>query len=334
MNFSRVSTSDSGYKVEFGDVNIQNFKVYTEPDHFMGRVVDVLRDENQNYYLTVETGSWLSKKELVVPVSQFNLVPTQSRIYLQNLMLEQDGEHRNYRVINHPTHQAQPIIYSQGTELEVAEVPIEVSAPLEASAPLDGSILLEGQNVVQSNRLTHSEVSSSHHPSVQSEPVQPERSLQVSDIGQLSSDQGEIIRLLEERLVIDRHRRKVGEVVVRKEVETQVVEVPIHREKLVVEQLSPERKQLASINLGQHVGVYQTGFEPAGVSPQSSNGAGASQFNLPAIPLAMAQQIINRLMQSPQSSQSRVQIVFENQELQNQYHHWLMEQNYGETARP
>lgn len=60
----------------------------------------------------------------------------------------------------------------------------------------------------------------------------------------------EVIRLLEERLVVDMTKRKVGEVIVRKEVETRIVEVPVQYEKLIVEQVSPERKQLAEIELG------------------------------------------------------------------------------------
>ena len=60
-----------------------------------------------------------------------------------------------------------------------------------------------------------------------------------------------IIPLLEERLVVDRHKRKVGEVIVRKEIETYIVEVPVRREKLIVEQVSPEFKQLAVVDLGQ-----------------------------------------------------------------------------------
>jgi Domain of unknown function (DUF2382) len=59
------------------------------------------------------------------------------------------------------------------------------------------------------------------------------------------------LQLLEERLVVDIQRRKVGEIVVRKEIETRIVEVPIRREKLIVEQVSPEFKQLAVIDLGQ-----------------------------------------------------------------------------------
>ena len=61
----------------------------------------------------------------------------------------------------------------------------------------------------------------------------------------------EIIRLLEERLVIDRGKRKIGEVIVRKEIETRMIQVPVRREKLIVEQVNPERKQLAEIDLGE-----------------------------------------------------------------------------------
>jgi Domain of unknown function (DUF2382) len=63
----------------------------------------------------------------------------------------------------------------------------------------------------------------------------------------------ECISLLEERLMVNLTRRKVGEVVVRKEIKTHVlqVEVPIRREKLIVEQVSPEYKRLAEIDLGQ-----------------------------------------------------------------------------------
>jgi stress response protein YsnF len=60
----------------------------------------------------------------------------------------------------------------------------------------------------------------------------------------------EMIRLLEERLVVNRSKWKVGEVVARKEVENQVVRVPIRREKLIIEQVSPELKQIAEIDLG------------------------------------------------------------------------------------
>lgn len=68
----------------------------------------------------------------------------------------------------------------------------------------------------------------------------------------------ETISLLEERLVIDSQKRKVGEVIVRKEIETRIVEVPVRREKLIVEQISPTFKQLAVVDLGQ---IHETEFD-------------------------------------------------------------------------
>jgi hypothetical protein len=61
----------------------------------------------------------------------------------------------------------------------------------------------------------------------------------------------ELIRLLEERLIVNTNKQKVGEVIVRKTIETQMVEVPVRREKLIVEQVSPDHKQLAEIDLSQ-----------------------------------------------------------------------------------
>ncbi len=64
-----------------------------------------------------------------------------------------------------------------------------------------------------------------------------------------------VIPLLEERLVVDLMRRKSGDIVVRKEIETHLlqVQVPVRREKLIVEQVSPEYKLIAEIELGEQV---------------------------------------------------------------------------------
>jgi hypothetical protein len=58
------------------------------------------------------------------------------------------------------------------------------------------------------------------------------------------------IVLLEEQLRVYRHRQRIGEIVVRKEVETRVIEIPIRREKLIIEQVEPEYKQIAVVDLG------------------------------------------------------------------------------------
>ena len=70
------------------------------------------------------------------------------------------------------------------------------------------------------------------------------------------ADQTEVLeektlRLLEEKLVVNRTKHKVGEVIVRKEVETRMVQVPVRSEKLIVEQVGAENKPLAEIKLSE-----------------------------------------------------------------------------------
>lgn len=62
------------------------------------------------------------------------------------------------------------------------------------------------------------------------------------------------IPLKAERLVIERERKKVGEVVVRKEVETEYIQVPVKREKLIIEQVGEEESiRLAEIPLSEQI---------------------------------------------------------------------------------
>ena len=75
----------------------------------------------------------------------------------------------------------------------------------------------------------------------------------------------EVFSLLEERLIVNLSRRKIGEIVIRKEIETQIlqVEVPVQREKLIVEQVSPEYQLLAQIDLprSNSVAISETEFD-------------------------------------------------------------------------
>ena len=108
----------------------------------------------------------------------------------------------------------------------------------------------------------------------------------------------EKISLLEERLIVDFSRRKVGEIVVRKEVETCLlqVEVPVRREKLIVEQVSPDYKRLAEIDLGQEPILDRTILNAGQAAPYSIVSIDRNARNLS--------------VSYPQSSQKRIQKTF------------------------
>jgi Domain of unknown function (DUF2382) len=61
----------------------------------------------------------------------------------------------------------------------------------------------------------------------------------------------QVIPLLEERLMVNFTRQKMAQIVVRKEIETRTINVPVRREKLIVEQLTPTYKHLAEVDLGE-----------------------------------------------------------------------------------
>lgn len=59
------------------------------------------------------------------------------------------------------------------------------------------------------------------------------------------------ISLLEEKLVVKRQKRKVGEVIVRKEIETRMIHLPIRREKLVIEKAGATNEYVTEVDLGE-----------------------------------------------------------------------------------
>lgn len=146
----------------------------------------------------------------------------------------------------------------------------------------------------------------------------------------------EVIRLLGERLVVDRGKRRVGEVIVRKEIETLMVQVPVRREKLIVEQVSPEHKQLAEINLGQGEisGIELTEEDVTGISlPETASIDGEltvrGEFKSPKIASLLLNAIA--LERRHGCKKVRLEIVVEDAERQKTYQEWF-ERSSGSQA--
>lgn len=82
------------------------------------------------------------------------------------------------------------------------------------------------------------------------------------DYQKFNPDAGSI-QLVEERLVVNRKRVKVGEVVVRRVVETEIIEVPIQREKLIIERIGSGEPPV-EVSLGEtRIQGYDIGAQPA-----------------------------------------------------------------------
>lgn len=127
---------------------------------------------------------------------------------------------------------------------------------------------------------------------------QPLRSTIVDPANVLAS---ETFQLLEERLMVDLTRRKTGEIVVRKEVDTQIlyVEVPVRREKLIVEQVSPEYKLLAQIDLGRE---YAGNGTPEFINNHDAILVSSESKSLPLDRAPNGRDIISSQVDSPQAA--------------------------------
>ncbi|MCP6761389.1 MAG: DUF2382 domain-containing protein [Fischerella sp. CENA71] len=148
--------------------------------------------------------------------------------------------------------------------------------------------------------------------------------LEQNEIGAKTEE--EIIRLLSERLVVNRKKRKIGDVIVRKEIETRMVQVPVQYEKLVIEQVSPENKLLAEFALDQEEisGVELSQVEKHEVNLIDINDHNLSvsgDFNSPKIASLLLNAIA--LERNHGCQKVRVTIVVENEEYQKKYQEWF-----------
>ncbi|WP_392535531.1 DUF2382 domain-containing protein [Nostoc sp. C117] len=142
-----------------------------------------------------------------------------------------------------------------------------------------------------------------------------------------------IIRLLEERLVIENSKRKIGEVIVRKEIETRMVQVPVRYEKLIVEQVSPEYKQLAEIDLsqGEISGLDLTEVKRVELQHFDSALTVSGEFNSPKIASLLLNAIA--LEQNNACKHVQVTIAVEDESHQKQYQEWFDRCSKGQQPK-
>ncbi len=189
-------------------------------------------------------------EEQIVPLLEERLIINRSKRKLGEIVVRKEIE---TRIIEVPVQSEKLIIEKVGSEskqpVEVEQLPVDQVSPDKITQSSGHSSLRSG---TQPRITNYGETQPSREQSFTTENLEEvdNHSFPESD-DVIEVVEEEIVRLLEERLIVNRSKWKVGEVVVRKEVETQIVQVPIHREKLIIEQVSPQTRQIAEIDLAQ-----------------------------------------------------------------------------------
>ncbi len=125
----------------------------------------------------------------------------------------------------------------------------------------------------------------------------------------------QIVPLLEERLRVEYQRRKVGEIIVRKKIETRMIQVPVRYEKLVIEQVGSEQKLLAEVDLSQGVldNVQLPGMEGPAIVSGEFKSPNTASYVLDAIAKTLQHRCKN----------IRIEIELDDSKLQKAYQEWL-----------
>jgi uncharacterized protein (TIGR02271 family) len=193
----------------------------------IGTVSDVLVDDEGHFrYLIVDLGFWIFGKKVLLPIGRTRIDYNSDRIYAIGMSREQaedlpefnerdrldyDYEERVRGVYRNPKYSTQRVETS---------TPLETTTPVEASAPLDTTY--QPRTTRTYNRDTYN---------YQQEP----------DLYALDERNHQTLKLYEERLIASKIRQKTGEVSVGKHVETDTarVAVPVERERVVIERVTP-----------------------------------------------------------------------------------------------
>jgi uncharacterized protein (TIGR02271 family) len=228
MALFKIGDFNPHYREEaFNGEDVKGLDVYAGRTHEkIGSIHDVLVDETGSFrYLVIDTGFWIFGKKVLLPVGRCHVDAPARRIYAvgifskeqaeqlpeydDSMTVDYDYEERVRHVYRTPTVEASVPVEAPG----IARVPAQSATPRPVSPP--------PRSVPDERHLYRYE----HEPSLY----------------QMNEQEHQTLRLYEERLVANKHRRQTGEVAIGKRVETETarVSVPVEKERLVIERTTP-----------------------------------------------------------------------------------------------
>ncbi|MBD2357357.1 DUF2382 domain-containing protein [Tolypothrix sp. FACHB-123] len=268
---------------------VRNFAVLDKQGQLLGEVKELTLDAENRLILILK--QWSNQQDIQAHDQQ--LTDNYQLLKLRSKQIQK---------IDSPTQS----IFVDLEKAEVENLPENLSANKQG-----GQIMSDGANGQVANNQTLNNNLEGNLVTTSSSEIQEE----------------EIINLLEERLVVNSSKRKIGDVIVRKEIETRMVQVPVRREKLIVEQVSPEHKQLAEIDLGEEkiAGIELAEAQISeGTSLDTSFNSGLTVSGLFSS-AKIASLLLNAiaLEKQPGCQQVKVSILVDNEEYRQKYQEWF-----------
>ncbi|MCW6051382.1 DUF2382 domain-containing protein [Microcoleus sp. A2-C5] len=226
MALQRIADFEPNYKDEiFAGDDIKGFDVYAgESDEKVGTVYDALVDETGRFrYLVVDTGIWIFGKKVLLPIGSARFDYAANRVHATGLRSKEQAE------LLPAYNELEPVDYDREEEVRSVYRNQGTSAAITAA------------------------------------PASYDRSSYSYDIDrplyETNEQNHQNFKLYEERLIANKNRAKTGSVAVGKRVETETARasVPIEKERVVIERVTP-------VEAGRVVSVGEADFQSGEVA--------------------------------------------------------------------
>lgn len=207
MALLKLEDFDPNYRETFEGEDVKGLGVYAQGDEKIGTVSDVLVDENGHFrYLVVDLGFWIFGKKVLLPIGRTRIDYNADRVYAVGMTREQAENLPEYS-----DRMTADYDYEERVRGVYRSQPVEASAPVDTTANY-GSYDRDNYNYEREPNLFG-----------------------------LNDRDHQTFRLYEERLIANKNRYKAGEVAVGKRIETETarVSVPIEKERVVIERVTP-----------------------------------------------------------------------------------------------
>lgn len=217
----KVSDFDANYQQTFEGNDIKGMGVYAQgTEERIGTVGDILVDEQGQFrYFIVDLGFWIFGKRVLLPVGRAQVDSKANRVYAVGMTRDQAEalpEYREDRALDYDYEENVRGVYR-------TETPLEASARGDATS----AAAMTGAMASQPNTPTYNRDTYKYE--------------QEPSLYDTSNHADQTLKLYQERLIANKRRLKTGEVAIGKHVEseTQRVAVPIEKERVVVERVTP-----------------------------------------------------------------------------------------------
>lgn len=229
MALLKIKDFDPNYKDTIGGEDIKGRDIYTQgTTQKIGEVDDILVDEGTGEfrYLILNLGTVNMGKKVLLPIGRSQMNSNDHRVYAS--ITQEEAYKLPELEVDAPDYDHEEQVRNVYRQNAPA-YSVSGMSSVESSMPLDTSVPVASSYASTSEPMSQSYDRDSYR--YQNEPT----------LYGMNDQDHQTLRLYEERLVANKRRVKTGEVAISKHVETETarVAVPVEKERVVVERVTP-----------------------------------------------------------------------------------------------